>query len=135
MFPVGSIMTKEVVTARPDMPIIEALHLLTRHKISGMPVVNSSGLVVGVLSEKDLLRILLEKNVDEDHKVEEYMSREVICFHEDDDAREVCKFFMRTHIRRVPIVRDGILMGVVSRRDIITLISEAKINLSPMRYV
>lgn len=135
MFPVGSIMTKEVVTAGPEMSIIEALHLLTRHKISGMPVVNPSGRVVGILSEKDLLRILLEKNVDEDHKVEEYMSREVICFSEDDDAREICEFFMHSHIRRVPIVRDGILIGVVSRRDIITLIADAKINLSPMRYV
>ena len=58
------------------------------------------------------------------------MSREVICFTEDDSAVEICKFFMRTHIRRVPIIRDGCLIGIVSRRDIVSLIAEAKTKMS-----
>lgn len=135
MFPVSSIMTKNVVFVNPDMPVIEALDLLQRHKISGLPVLNQAGRVIGILTEKDLLHILLEKNVDVCPKVEDYMTREVICFTEDDDAVEICKFFVRSNIRRVPIVRDGILVGIVSRRDIVSLIIEAKSKMSTLRYV
>ncbi|MBZ0166178.1 MAG: CBS domain-containing protein [Candidatus Omnitrophica bacterium] len=135
MFPVSSIMTKEVVSVFAHTPVIEVLDLLARKKISGVPVVDQAGRVVGILSEKDLLHILLEKNVDVCPKVEDYMTREVICFTEQDDAVTVCKFFMRSHIRRVPIVRDGLLVGIVSRRDIISLIMEANTKMSTLRYV
>ncbi|MCA9393131.1 MAG: CBS domain-containing protein [Candidatus Omnitrophica bacterium] len=135
MLPVSSIMTKEVVSVMPDTPVIEALDLLRRHKISGLPVTSQAGRVVGILSEKDLLRILLEKNVDVCPKVEDYMTREVICFTESDDAVEICKFFLRSTIRRVPIVDNGRLVGIVSRRDILTLVMEAKSKMSVLRYV
>ena len=135
MFSVESIMTTDVVSISPETPILEALDTITRHQISGMPVVDTFNRVIGILSEKDLLRILLEKNVDVRAKVEDYMSREVICFTERDNAFEVCRFFLRTNIRRVPIVRDGILVGIVSRRDIVTLILEAKSKMSQLRYV
>ncbi len=135
MVPISDLMTRDVITVAPQTPIFEALEKFTHHKISGMPVVDSGGRVIGILSEKDLLRILFEKKVDVGHKVEDYMSREVICFSEDDTALDVCKFFMRTHIRRVPIVNRGYLVGIVSRRDIIGLIIEAKSKLSTLRYV
>ena len=135
MFPVKTIMTTDLVTVSPDTPIFEALDLIKRHRVSGMPVVTNFGQVVGILTEKDLLRVLIEKNVDVKDKVEDYMSREVICFTEEDNAMEICKFFMRTNIRRVPIVRDGILVGIVSRRDIVGLILEAKSKMSQLRYV
>lgn len=135
MFPVHSIMTKDVVTVAPQTPVIEALELLRRHKISGLPVTDQAGRVVGILSEKDLLHILLEKNVDVCPKVEDYMTREVICFTESDDAVEICRFFLRSNIRRVPIVETGRLVGIVSRRDILALIMEAKTKMSTLRYV
>ncbi len=135
MIPVSSIMTREIVTVQPETPVFEALDLLRRHKISGMPVVNHNAQVVGILSEKDLLHILLEKNVDVCPKVEDYMTREVICFTESDDAVEICKFFMRSNIRRVPIVEAGVLVGIVSRRDILSLIMEANTKMSELRYV
>lgn len=135
MFPVSEIMTHDVVAVSPQRPIIEALDILTQHNISGLPVVDEQNMVVGILSEKDLLRILFEKSVDVRHNVDDYMSREVICFKETDSAVELCKFFMRTHIRRVPIVRDGYLVGIVSRGDIIGLIVEAKSKMSALRYV
>lgn len=135
MLPIKSIMTTEVISITPETPIYEALHLLTRHKISGIPVINEEEEVLGVLSEKDVLKILFDKNLEVKSITEDYMSRNVICFTEEDSAIDVCKFFVRSHIRRVPIIRHNKLVGIVSRADIIPLILEAKTKISDYRYV
>ena len=134
MIPVKSIMTTKVISVHPYTPIEEALDLLTKHKISGLPVVDECGMLKGILSEKDVLGILLNKNLDIHDTVGDYMSRSVVCFKEDDNAVDVCKFFMKTHFRRVPIVRDGKLIGIVSRRDIVSLICEVRSKISEFRY-
>jgi len=135
MLPIKSIMITNVVSVNPDNPIYEALHLLAKHKISGMPVVDTANAVVGILSEKDVLRILIDKRLDVKSKVEDYMSRDVVCFTEEDSAIDICKFFAGSHKRRVPIVREGKLIGIVSRADIIPLILEASDKISDFRYV
>ena len=135
MLPLKSIMTIEVITVKADTPIYEALYLLTRNKISGIPVVDEDEKVIGVLSEKDVLTILFDKNLEVRSTVEDYMSRDIICFTEDDSAIDVCKFFIRSNIRRVPITKDNKLVGIVSRADIIPLILEAKNKISNYRYV
>ncbi len=135
MLPLKSIMTIGVITVKADTPIYEALYLLTRNKISGIPVVDEDEEVIGVLSEKDVLNILFDKKLDVKSTVEDYMSRDVICFTEDDSAIDVCKFFIRSNIRRVPITKDNKLVGIVSRADIIPLILEAKNKISNFRYV
>ena len=135
MLPLKSIMTIEVITVKADTPIYEALYLLTRNKISGIPVVDEDEKVIGVLSEKDVLTILFDKNLEVRSTVEDYMSRDIICFTEDDSAIDVCKFFIRSNIRRVPITKDNKLVGIVSRADIIPLILEAKNKISNFRYV
>ena len=135
MLPIHSIMTTEVITVSADTPIYEALDLLSRHRISGIPVVDQSRCVVGILSEKDVLRILIDRKLGILSTVEDYMSRDVICFAENDSAIDICKFFIRSNIRRVPIVRDNVLVGIVSRADIISLILEAKNKISNFRYV
>ena len=135
MLPLKSIMTIGVITVKADTPIYEALYLLTRNKISRIPVVDEDEEVIGVLSEKDVLNILFDKKLDVKSTVEDYMSRDVICFTEDDSAIDVCKFFIRSNIRRVPITKDNKLVGIVSRADIIPLILEAKNKISNFRYV
>ena len=135
MLPLKSIMTIGVITVKVDTPIYEALYLLAKNKISGIPVVDDEDQVVGVLSEKDVLRILVDKKLDIKSTVDDYMSHDIICFTEEDSAIDVCKFFIRSHIRRVPIVRDDKLVGIVSRADIIPLILEAKNKISNFRYI
>ena len=132
---VTSIMTTNVISVMPNTPIYEALDLLAKHRISGLPVVDEDENVVGILSEKDVLRILIDRKLGLLSIVEDYMSRNVISFSEEDSAIEICKFFIRNNIRRVPIVRDGRLVGIVSRADIIRLILEAKDKISNFRYV
>lgn len=135
MLPIKSIMTIGVISIKPDAPIYEALYLLARHMISGIPVVNEKEHVVGVLSEKDVLKILVDKKLHVNSTVDDYMSHDVICFSEEDSAIDVCKFFIRSHIRRVPIVKENKLVGIVSRADIIPLILEAKNKISNFRYI
>jgi len=134
MIAVKTIMTTDVKFVRAETPIYEALDLLDKEKISGLPVLDEGNHVVGILTEKDVLEILISKNVDAKKLVGDYMTREVICFQENDNVLDVCKFFIRSHIRRVPIVREGKLVGIVSRHDIVTLIREAKSKLSNFRY-
>ena len=128
-------MTIGVITVKADTLIYEALYLLAKNKVSGLPVVNDENEVVGVLSEKDVLRILVDRKLDLKSTVDDYMSHDVICFKEYDNAFDVCQFFIRSNIRRVPIVRDNKLVGIVSRADIIPLILEAKNKISNFRYV
>ena len=134
MFPVRNIMTTNVISVPPEMPIYEALDLLIKNKISGMPVLNSEQHVVGILTEKDVLSILLDQKLGIKNTVQDYMSKNVVTFKEDDSAIEICKFFIQNNIRRVPIVRDGKLVGIVSRRDLVALIFEAKSKMSDLRY-
>ena len=134
MLTIKSIMKTNVITVRPETPIYEALDLLFKNQISGMPVVNGQNEVVGILSEKDVLRILLDDKLIVKHTVSDYMTRDVVCFTEEDSAVDICKFFIRSHVRRVPIVKDGKLVGVVSRRDIVELILEARTKISDLRF-
>lgn len=135
MLSIQTVMSRDVITVEPHTPIYEALDRLHKHKVSGLPVVSGMGHVVGILTQKDVLKILVDKNLEVNKTVNDYMTREVICFTEEDSAIEICKFFLRSHIRRVPIVRDGVLVGIVSRRDIVSLILEAKSKMSELRYV
>jgi len=135
MLPLKSIMTIGVITVKSDTPIYEALYLLSKNKISGIPVVDDEEQVIGVLSEKDVLKILFDKKLDVKSTVDDYMSRDIICFSEEDSAIDVCKFFIRSNIRRVPIIKGNKLVGIISRADIIPLILEAKNKISNFRYV
>ncbi len=126
-------MTRNVISINRETPIFEAMEMLIKHKISGLPVVDVDMKVVGILSEKDVLWMLIDKNLNVQKTVGDYMTKEVVCFKEDADAIDICKLFIRQNIRRVPIVRDGKLVGIISRRDIVNLIIEAKSELSDFR--
>ena len=126
MLPVKSIMTKEVIYVKPNTPIYEAMQLLPQHQISGMPVVDDEMNLIGILTEKDVLKLLIEDVSYNKTTVADFMQTDVVSFTEDDSAVKVCKFFQDNFIRRVPIVRQGKLVGIVSRRDIISLILEYK---------
>ena len=134
MYSIKSIMTTNVIFVRPETSIFEAMTLLTENKISGVPVVDDQLRVIGILSEKDVLEMLMDKDLDIKKTVGDYMTREVVCFTEEDSAIDICKFFIRTNIRRVPIVKDGKLIGVVSRRDIVELILEIRTKMSDFRF-
>lgn len=130
IIPIQGVMSADPVSVRPEMPIFEAMELLVKHAISGMPVVDDDGRLLGMLTEKDVLEILVKRDFEVKDTVETYMSRNVISFPFDADAVEIGRFFIKSNIRRVPILKDGRLVGIISRRDLIKLILEYTSKLS-----
>jgi len=112
------LMTKNVVTVDPNESITRAAELLIKHKISGTPVTDQDGRLVGILSEKDILRLLIETDPKK-NKVSDFMTKDVISFKETDSIIAICEFLIGSNVRRVPIVSGEKLVGVISRRDII----------------
>lgn len=130
IIPIDNVMSKEVLSVKADMPIFEAMELLVKNAISGVPVVDDEGRLKGMLTEKDVLEILVKKDFAVKDTVDTYMSRNVISFTREADAVDICRFFIKSNVRRVPIVKDGKLTGVVSRRDMIRLILDYTSKLS-----
>lgn len=122
MFKIRSMMRTETITVKKTTPIYEAMRLLVDKGISGLPVVDDQMMIEGILTEKDCLRLLIDDAVGENQTVEQFMTRKVISFRPDDSVLDVCDFFLNHTPRRVPIVEDGKLAGIVSRRDIIVQI-------------
>jgi len=116
-------MATNLVTLHPEQSIHEAMELLLKHKISGATVVDKERRVVGILSEKDCLRVLLDSAYNNlpsrDRTVKDYMTDEVRTISLEQDIIDVAYAFMNTNFRRFPVVHNGRLIGQVSRRDIL----------------
>jgi CBS domain-containing protein len=122
MFEAGNIMTKEVVTVSQDTPVYEAMRLLIDKHISGLPVVDEHNKLAGIITEKDMLRILIDTDSSANKAVSDYMKKDVAVFSPQESIVNICEFLIKNNYRRVPIVKDGVLVGVISRRDIISFI-------------
>ena len=116
------VMSKDIIKASPEMLLTEVMDLLLRWSISGLPVVDDQGKLVGIISEIDLLNLAISGNA-ADTRVREIMTKNVISYGPDTDMGELVQCFSTKRLRRVPIVEDGKVVGVVSRRDIVRYIS------------
>lgn len=116
------IMIKDVIVVHQTTPLLDAMRILVEKRISGLPVVDKDEKLIGVITEKDLLRLLVSDVITSQEVVGDYMSLDVQFFSPRDSVIDICEFFIRTNVRRVPIVENGRVMGVISRRDIINLI-------------
>ena len=122
MFPAKNIMTTDVMSVKAETLVCDAMRILIDNQISGLPVVDNEEKVIGIISEKDMLRLLFNTSIKENDTVLDYMTKEVVSFKEEDSAVDICEFFMNSSVRRVPIVREGKLVGIVSRRNLIKTI-------------
>ncbi len=135
------LMTTAVVTASPETPVREIASLLLSHRISAVPVVDTANRVLGIVSEGDLMRraetgtewhrswwLSLTAGADDlareyvkshGRRADDVMTREVITIAEDMPAGEIAGLLERRRIKRVPVVRDGHLVGIVSRADLL----------------
>ncbi len=120
---VREFMRKEVVVLRPETLMREALAQLVRHHLSGAPVVRD-GKVLGMLSEKDFLHVFttsLYQNVP-DGTVGDYMKTELTSCAPDDELFEVAEMFFHHSFRRMPVLEEGRLVGIISRSDVLRAI-------------
>ena len=123
MFETKDIMVKDVITVKEDTSIYDAIQLMIDNNITGLPVVNDDGYLKGILSEEDALDLLTE---DEDHtgKVKDYMTTDIVTFDQNEDYIAICECLINNHFRRVPILAEGKVAGIISRKDIIKFITE-----------
>ncbi len=121
MFKAKTVMKTDLVTATRDTPIYEAIRTLVQKNITGLPVVNDDMSLAGIITEKDMLSLLYNIE-DKLSKVEDFMTKDPICFNADDSLIDIAECFIKNNFRRVPIVAEGKLAGIVSRKDIIAYI-------------
>ena len=126
MFKAKEIMAQPVITVTPDMPIYDAVRLLTARTLSALPVVDEDLCLKGMLSEKDVLSLLYEHQDFSDKLVSDFMTPEVISFEVSDNLIDLCDCFETHRIRRIPITENGQLTGLVNRSDVIDAILAIK---------
>ena len=142
---VEEIMTKDVITVSPKTPIHEAAELMIDHGVSGLPVVDDAGSVVGIVSEGDLIlrekprertpwwrlffgdaeRLAREYQKAHGMTVGEVMTRSLIAVSPDFPIESAALILDQHRIRRVPVVADGQLLGILSRGDLIKALAKA----------
>jgi CBS domain-containing protein len=119
------VMSTRVISVRQDEDIYAAIRVMATNEITGLPVVDEDGTLVGVITEKDVLALLYTMQ-DKPGTVRDFMTANVVCFDQGTDLAEVAET-LRTHsFRRVPILDHGRLIGIISRRDIIRYMRELR---------
>ncbi len=128
MFQAKDIMTTQLVTVGTDETIDAAIDLMLEHHISGLPVLDPQGHPVGVVSEFDLLELVCEGQGG-DAQVRDYMSPEFFTVTADDTWVTIADTMRSKHVRRLPVMQDGALVGIVSCRDLVHAVRDARQHL------
>lgn len=127
MLELKDVMTKEVVAVKADTPIYDAMEILRENDVTGVPVVDDNLILVGVITEKDVLRLFFADEEEKNKTVGYFMTRPAVSYREDETVGNVCDFLMINYFRRVPVVsKQGKLVGIISRPDIIDYILEQR---------
>lgn len=149
---VADFMTRQVITIAPDAAVLEAAKLMLQHKISGLPVVDAAGRLVGIVSEHDLLRqhkngdgtvgphwlqLMIERSAlpgeadkFNDRKVAEVMTRRVVSIAETSSLGEASRLIGDLNVKRLPVVRNGKLVGIIARADLIRALTQGIENVA-----
>jgi CBS-domain-containing membrane protein len=115
------IMTRDLVSATEDMTIEEALKALINHRITGLPVINKKGKMMGVISEFDILQQLAGSKKKSSKVFQERIifSKKVDAISDDTPLSVIVKEFIDTKYRRLPVIDEkGNLVGIITRRDL-----------------
>ena len=134
------VMTRDVISVAPDATVLEAARVMLQHRISGLPVVDSAGKLVGIVSEGDFLRrgetqtqrrrsrwlefligpgkMAAEYTRSHGNKVSEVMTEEVQTVDENAALEDIVELMERRHIKRVPVLGDGKVTGIVTRSNL-----------------
>lgn len=128
---ISEYMDTSVPTLSPEARIMAAVDFLLSHQVTGAPVVDSNGELVGIITETDLLKLLTEGVKGEpaaEATVAEFMTTEVITVPPAVDIYYVAGMFLANKFRRLPVVEDGKIVGAITRYDLLRVVR----NLSSM---
>jgi CBS domain-containing protein len=125
MLTAGEIMTEDLVTVRPEDSVEHAIQLLLEAQISGMPVANEQGHLVGVITEFALLGVVYDHQI-KGQTVGQHMTRELITVDINDPVNRVADLCIVHRVRRVPVMKNGRLVGIIARRDVLRALMEAE---------
>ena len=123
---VADYMVTDLILLRPEMEILHAMKILLEKRISGSPVVDADGHLVGVLSKKDCMRAALQGAYYQEWggQVSTYMSTGISTLDADLDLVSASEHFLASDYRRFPVLRDGELVGQISRADMLRALVE-----------
>ncbi len=144
---ISEIMTKKVKSLSQETSALEAIQTLISNEISGLPVVDASGKLVGMFTEKDVLKNILPSYIAQvgkfayenspktitskvgklsERKVSELMRHEVVKVTQDTPLYEVAHIMLTQNVRRIPVVdQDDVVVGIVARSDVLEQLLEA----------
>jgi len=118
------IMSTEIITVTEDATMKHVIQLLVTRGITGLPVVSEDMEMLGIVTEKDVLKALYNRDV-QVNSVADLMTGDIVFFDENDDLIKIFKGLVENNFRRVPILSQGKLVGVISRTDIIKFLSKS----------
>lgn len=133
-FSAADIMTRRLVTLNPEMDVFKAIELLMKNKISGAPVVDTDGKLLGMFTEKSALEVMVDAAYEglPANEVGSFMNEPADTIVEDTMMLSMAQIFLNKQTRRLPVLKDGKLVGQVSRRDVIGAATKLK-HKSPSR--
>lgn len=123
MYTAQKVMTTGVITIPPHATVGQAIELLLHHRISGLPVTNASGELVGMISEYALLAMAYDKHVLH-QSVSAYMSRDVLTVEPDTPINTITDLLILHRVGRLPVVEGNQLVGLISRVDVLRAMYE-----------
>lgn len=123
---VSDYMATELIVLSPEMEINRAMNVLLDARISGAPVIDHKGELIGVLSKKDCLRAALQASYHQElgGTVSDYMSTSVETLSPDLEIAQAAERFIASPYRRFPVIRGGRLVGQISRADVLRALSD-----------
>ncbi len=118
---VADYMAKSLVTFGPDLEIIKAMRILLEKDVSGAPVVDAEDRVVGILTSRDCMHVAFSASYYQEWggRVAEYMTSPVETIDSATDVVTASRRFLDSRYRRFPVLRNGRLVGLISRHDIL----------------
>jgi len=123
---VSDIMSRKLITFQVDTNVLSAIDSLLKYNISGAPVLDENGNLVGILSEIDTMATLIQSSYHGEGggKVKDYMSTNVVTVNPEMGIVDLAEYFLKKHFRRLPVMDRGKLVGLVSRKDVLLAIQK-----------
>ncbi|MFM2249012.1 MAG: hypothetical protein RL071_5087 [Pseudomonadota bacterium] len=121
------LMTSSVIRLRADLPMLEAAHTLAQEAVSGAPVVDNQGVLVGVFSEEDVMRALAAALVYDQREgtVGEHLRGEAVTVPPDAGLVDLCALMAERRVKRLLVIEGGKMVGLIARRDLMTALARA----------